>query len=156
MLGDIFAIASYLKMIVFLGLSDSGTGINTDLPWNYFKASTDWNSGVIQGFNPCHSWTIFKVIFISSLSLSLSLSLLLVIFLVLLANVFAWYCSHGLRTGIFEASKLVLINVAPTLPDIQVMVFLNWLGITEFSIVSNFLFVLYVPWILFDKNRNFW
>jgi hypothetical protein len=29
-------------------------------------------------------------------------------------------CSHGLRTGIFEASKLVLINVAPTLPDIQV------------------------------------
>lgn len=30
--------------------------------------------------------------------------------------------SHGLRTGIFEASKLVLINVAPTLPEIQVMV----------------------------------
>jgi len=29
-------------------------------------------------------------------------------------------CSHGLRTGIFEASKLVLINVAPTLPEIQV------------------------------------
>ncbi|PKA56214.1 Protein mitoferrin-like 1, chloroplastic [Apostasia shenzhenica] len=27
---------------------------------------------------------------------------------------------HGLRTGIFEASKLLLINVAPTLPDIQV------------------------------------
>ncbi|KAK8620959.1 hypothetical protein V6N13_067410 [Hibiscus sabdariffa] len=26
---------------------------------------------------------------------------------------------HGLRTGIFEASKLVLINVAPNLPDIQ-------------------------------------
>ncbi|GMH13328.1 hypothetical protein Nepgr_015169 [Nepenthes gracilis] len=30
------------------------------------------------------------------------------------------FTSHGLRTGIFEASKLVLINVAPTLPDIQV------------------------------------
>ncbi|KAJ9159963.1 hypothetical protein P3X46_025411 [Hevea brasiliensis] len=30
------------------------------------------------------------------------------------------FSSHGLRTGIFEASKLVLINVAPTLPDIQV------------------------------------
>ncbi|KAJ8451254.1 hypothetical protein Cgig2_014026 [Carnegiea gigantea] len=28
--------------------------------------------------------------------------------------------SHGLRTGIFEASKLVLINVAPNLPEIQV------------------------------------
>ncbi|XP_028782625.1 mitochondrial substrate carrier family protein C-like [Neltuma alba] len=30
------------------------------------------------------------------------------------------FSSHGLRTGIFEASKLVLIKVAPTLPDIQV------------------------------------
>nr|CAB3488806.1 unnamed protein product [Digitaria exilis] len=30
------------------------------------------------------------------------------------------FCSHGLRTGIFEASKLVLINFAPTLPEIQV------------------------------------
>ncbi|XP_076900610.1 uncharacterized protein LOC143554816 [Bidens hawaiensis] len=30
------------------------------------------------------------------------------------------FSSHGLRTGIFEASKIVLINVAPTLPDIQV------------------------------------
>ncbi|XP_011031797.1 PREDICTED: uncharacterized protein LOC105130811 [Populus euphratica] len=30
------------------------------------------------------------------------------------------FSSHGLRTGIFEATKLVLINVAPTLPDIQV------------------------------------
>ncbi|GAB4836495.1 hypothetical protein Ancab_001407 [Ancistrocladus abbreviatus] len=30
------------------------------------------------------------------------------------------FTSHGLRTGIYEASKLVLINVAPTLPDIQV------------------------------------
>ncbi|GJN14005.1 hypothetical protein PR202_gb00776 [Eleusine coracana subsp. coracana] len=30
------------------------------------------------------------------------------------------FSSHGLRTGIFEASKLVLINIAPTLPEIQV------------------------------------
>ncbi|XP_028114424.1 mitochondrial substrate carrier family protein C-like [Camellia sinensis] len=30
------------------------------------------------------------------------------------------FSSHGLRTGICEASKLVLINVAPNLPDIQV------------------------------------
>ncbi|CAN6344144.1 unnamed protein product [Urochloa humidicola] len=30
------------------------------------------------------------------------------------------FSSHGLRTGIFEASKVVLINVAPTLPEIQV------------------------------------
>ncbi|XP_052136867.1 calcium-dependent mitochondrial ATP-magnesium/phosphate carrier protein 1-like [Oryza glaberrima] len=30
------------------------------------------------------------------------------------------FSSHGLRTGIFEASKLVLKSVAPTLPDIQV------------------------------------
>lgn len=30
------------------------------------------------------------------------------------------FSSHGLRTGIFEASKLVLINVAPNLPEFQV------------------------------------
>ncbi|XP_042505420.1 calcium-dependent mitochondrial ATP-magnesium/phosphate carrier protein 2 isoform X3 [Macadamia integrifolia] len=30
------------------------------------------------------------------------------------------FSSHGLRTGICEASKLVLVNVAPTLPEIQV------------------------------------
>ncbi|KAA8539351.1 hypothetical protein F0562_026043 [Nyssa sinensis] len=30
------------------------------------------------------------------------------------------FSSHGLRTGICEATKLVLINVAPTLPGIQV------------------------------------
>ncbi|KAL7184624.1 hypothetical protein ACSBR2_026716 [Camellia fascicularis] len=30
------------------------------------------------------------------------------------------FSSHGLRTGICEASKLVLINVAPNLPNIQV------------------------------------
>jgi len=41
-------------------------------------------------------------------------------------------CSHGLRTGIFEASKLVLINFAPTLPELQVickaymMLFIVW------------------------------
>lgn len=29
--------------------------------------------------------------------------------------------SHGLRTGIFEASKLLLTNVAPTVPEIQVV-----------------------------------
>ncbi|PSS04638.1 S-adenosylmethionine mitochondrial carrier protein [Actinidia chinensis var. chinensis] len=30
------------------------------------------------------------------------------------------FSSHGLRTGIFEASKLILINVAPNVPEIQV------------------------------------
>lgn len=30
------------------------------------------------------------------------------------------FSSHGLRTGIFEASKLVLINFAPNLPEFQV------------------------------------
>ncbi|KAL1343591.1 hypothetical protein HN51_029950 [Arachis hypogaea] len=30
------------------------------------------------------------------------------------------FSSHGLRTGIFEASKLVLVNVAPNLPELQV------------------------------------
>uniref|UniRef100_A0A0E0BMK3 EF-hand domain-containing protein n=1 Tax=Oryza glumipatula TaxID=40148 RepID=A0A0E0BMK3_9ORYZ len=30
------------------------------------------------------------------------------------------FSSHGLRTGIFEAGKLVLKSVSPTLPDIQV------------------------------------
>ncbi|KAL4189271.1 hypothetical protein AMTRI_Chr08g206140 [Amborella trichopoda] len=30
------------------------------------------------------------------------------------------FSSHGLRTGIFEASKLVLANVAPNVPEIQV------------------------------------
>ncbi|KAL3838363.1 hypothetical protein ACJIZ3_022954 [Penstemon smallii] len=30
------------------------------------------------------------------------------------------FSSHGLRTGIFEATKLVLINFAPTLPELQV------------------------------------
>ncbi|KAL0298610.1 UNVERIFIED_CONTAM: Mitochondrial substrate carrier family protein C [Sesamum radiatum] len=32
------------------------------------------------------------------------------------------FSSHGLRTGIFEASKLVLINVAPTLPELQILI----------------------------------
>ncbi|KAE8679459.1 Chaperone DnaJ-domain superfamily protein isoform 1 [Hibiscus syriacus] len=31
------------------------------------------------------------------------------------------FSSHGLRTGIFEASKIVLINVAPNLPEIQIL-----------------------------------
>ncbi|KAM3289983.1 mitochondrial substrate carrier family protein C [Capsicum chacoense] len=30
------------------------------------------------------------------------------------------FSSHGLRTGIFEASKVLLINIAPTLPELQV------------------------------------
>ncbi|XP_077239551.1 uncharacterized protein LOC143880431 [Tasmannia lanceolata] len=30
------------------------------------------------------------------------------------------FSSHGLRTGIYEASKLVLINISPTIPEIQV------------------------------------
>ncbi|XP_031485297.1 uncharacterized protein LOC116254218 [Nymphaea colorata] len=30
------------------------------------------------------------------------------------------FSSHGLRTGIFEASKLLLTNVAPTVPEIQI------------------------------------
>ncbi|XP_031380064.1 mitochondrial substrate carrier family protein C [Punica granatum] len=30
------------------------------------------------------------------------------------------FSSHGLRTGFFEATKLVLINFAPTIPDFQV------------------------------------
>ncbi|XP_057445756.1 uncharacterized protein LOC130737915 isoform X2 [Lotus japonicus] len=36
------------------------------------------------------------------------------------------FSSHALRTGIFEASKLVLINVAPTLPAIQVQPMLSF------------------------------
>lgn len=48
-------------------------------------------------------------------------------------------CSHGLRTGIFEASKLVLINVAPTLPEIQVifLTLIICLLIFLFSVVSS-------------------
>ncbi|XP_078180606.1 calcium-dependent mitochondrial ATP-magnesium/phosphate carrier protein 1-like [Carex rostrata] len=30
------------------------------------------------------------------------------------------FSSHGLRTGIFEASRLLLVNIAPNLPEIQV------------------------------------
>ena len=41
--------------------------------------------------------------------------------------------SHGLRTGIFEASKLVLINFAPTLPEIQVI---NFVSIIIFLLLS--------------------
>ncbi|KAI9098477.1 hypothetical protein K1719_025102 [Acacia pycnantha] len=41
------------------------------------------------------------------------------------------FSSHGLRTGISEASRLVLINVAPTLPNFQIQ------SITSFS--STFL-----------------
>lgn len=55
-------------------------------------------------------------------------------------------CSHGLRTGIFEASKLVLINFAPNLPEIQVMV-----TVLVVLLVSNFVLQVYVSlWILVD------
>lgn len=48
-----------------LCLPDSSTSINLNLSRNYFKASTDWSAGIIQGFSSCNSWTVFKV---SSLS----------------------------------------------------------------------------------------
>ncbi|KAK6144862.1 hypothetical protein DH2020_021682 [Rehmannia glutinosa] len=38
------------------------------------------------------------------------------------------FSSHGLRTGICEASKLVLVNVAPTLPEIQVQSVASFCG----------------------------
>ncbi|XP_011102130.1 mitochondrial substrate carrier family protein C-like [Sesamum indicum] len=38
------------------------------------------------------------------------------------------FSSHGLRTGIFEASKFVLINVAPTLPEVQVQSVLSFVS----------------------------
>ncbi|KAL0403431.1 UNVERIFIED_CONTAM: putative S-adenosylmethionine carrier 2, chloroplastic [Sesamum radiatum] len=38
------------------------------------------------------------------------------------------FSSHGLRTGIFEASKFVLINVAPTLPEVQVQSVLSFIS----------------------------
>ncbi|PPD74299.1 hypothetical protein GOBAR_DD28773 [Gossypium barbadense] len=38
------------------------------------------------------------------------------------------FSSNGLRTGISEVSKLVLINVAPNLPDIQVKSMASFLG----------------------------
>ncbi|XP_047332322.1 mitochondrial substrate carrier family protein C-like [Impatiens glandulifera] len=37
-----------------------------------------------------------------------------------LPAIFGQFSSHGLRTGIFEASKLVLVNFAPTLTELQV------------------------------------
>lgn len=64
--------------------------------------------------------------------------------LVLWADAFTWHCSHALRTGIFEASKLVLINVAPTLPDIQVMVISLTVCITVVSITVQFLHLFLV------------
>ncbi|KAK4403835.1 putative S-adenosylmethionine carrier 2, chloroplastic [Sesamum angolense] len=38
------------------------------------------------------------------------------------------FSSHGLRTGIFEASKFVLINAAPTLPEVQVQSVLSFVS----------------------------
>ncbi|KAE9451322.1 hypothetical protein C3L33_16739, partial [Rhododendron williamsianum] len=54
------------------------------------------------------------------------------------------FSSHGLRTGIYEASKLVILNFAPDLPDIQVLpiVILFWwlfYGLHYFS-SANFYF----------------
>jgi len=53
------------------------------------------------------------------------------------------HCSHGLRTGIFEASKLVLINFAPNLPEIQVIITLYSL-FGWFRQDSNFVLQVYV------------
>lgn len=65
---------------------------------------------------------------------------------------FTLHCSHALRTGIFEASKLVLINVAPTLPDIQVMVISLTVCITVVSITLQFLHLFSCfPLTLFEK-----
>ncbi|XP_011027003.1 PREDICTED: uncharacterized protein LOC105127421 isoform X2 [Populus euphratica] len=47
------------------------------------------------------------------------------------------FTSHGLRTGIFEATKLVLINVAPTLPDIQVMLVIMPLELIFYRFTST-------------------
>jgi len=38
------------------------------------------------------------------------------------------FSSHGLRTGFFEASKMLLTNVAPTLPEIQVQSLSSLIG----------------------------
>ncbi|KAG9160186.1 hypothetical protein Leryth_023215 [Lithospermum erythrorhizon] len=38
------------------------------------------------------------------------------------------FSSHGLRTGIFEATKLVLVNIAPTLPELQVQSVASFCG----------------------------
>lgn len=60
-----------------------------------------------------------------------------------IVNVF-FYFSHGLRTGIFEASKLVLINFAPTLPELQVR-----------DITRHFLFLLSCFSVLLLPCNNF-
>lgn len=53
-------------------------------------------------------------------------------------------CSHGLRTGIFEASKLVLINFAPNLPEIQVITTLltAWLVSSRFKFCASSLYII--------------
>ncbi|XP_010547912.1 PREDICTED: S-adenosylmethionine mitochondrial carrier protein [Tarenaya hassleriana] len=38
------------------------------------------------------------------------------------------FASHGLRTSIYEASKLGLVHIAPTLPDVQVQSIASFLG----------------------------
>lgn len=49
--------------------------------------------------------------------------LLLILILQPLSFYLFLYYSHGLRTAICEASKFVLVYLAPTLPDIQVWVY---------------------------------
>ncbi|KAI3831450.1 hypothetical protein MKX03_011242 [Papaver bracteatum] len=86
-------------------------------PPNYRKASTNRSSGIIQGFYTSYTRSIFKVRFSSLCYISRdSLSFLLTLFF----PFSFFFNSHGLRTGIFEASKLVLINFAPTLAELQV------------------------------------
>ena len=155
MLGDDLVISSYLKMIVFWVFQTRVQASTLTFPEIISKLPQIGVRGVYRGSIPAILGQFSRLsLFLLSLSLSLSPPLL-VIFLVLLANLFAWHCSHGLRTGIFEASKLLLINVAPTLPDIQVMVFSLLFGYYWiFYLLSNFIFVLYVPWMLFEKIEN--
>lgn len=60
-------------------------------------------------------------------------------------------CSHGLRTGIFEASKLLVINIAPTLPNMQV----RHIKIA-FLVVLIFHFSCHKTVFLLDDNHNLW
>lgn len=58
-------------------------------------------------------------------------------------------CSHGLRTGIFEASKLLVINIAPTLPNMQVRPIK-----IAFLVVLIFHFSCHKTVFLLDDNHN--
>jgi hypothetical protein len=136
------------------GLLDSGASFNVDFPRNNFKTSTNWSSRIVQGFNSCNLGTVFKV-FLSLFSSSLLPSNN---YLSTSSPFLHGHFSHGLRTGIFEATKLVLINVAPTLPDIQVMLIIMLLGLLIFHLqVLNHL-NLGLPksleWCLIAKSSN--